>query len=222
MGYLDNSTITVDAIITNKGRELLSRGKNYFEITKFALADDEIDYGLWNPAHPLGSDYYGIAIESLPLVEAIPDETYTMRYKLFSMPKTRTKVPVLDVSPTQVVLRTKNQKATITPSTSNGYDSSGYTAILTDNTMVSLSVPPGSTISGYPTNQQPSEGASPTTVFAVGKKFTVTALYNPFETRDAKLFVYGNNTGAMDYCLITLMKMTTVDDTLLDDNQNDM
>jgi len=211
MGYLDNSTITVDAIITNKGRELLSRGKTYFDITKFALADDEIDYGLWNPAHPLGSDYYGIAIESLPLVEAIPDETYTMRYKLFSMPKTRTKVPTVDVSPSAVVLRARNQSAIITPSTQNGYDSHGYTAILTDNTVVTLTVPAGSTVSGYPSNQQPPDTASPTTVFAVGKKFKIKALYNPYELREAKLFVYGNDTGAMDFCVITITKMSAVD-----------
>ena len=46
MGYLDNSSITVDAILTKKGRELLARGQNEFVITQFALADDEIDYGL--------------------------------------------------------------------------------------------------------------------------------------------------------------------------------
>ena len=62
MGYLDNSSITVDAILTKKGRELLSKGRNSFNITQFALADDEIDYNLWNPAHPLGSSYYGIII----------------------------------------------------------------------------------------------------------------------------------------------------------------
>ena len=71
MGYLNNSTITVDAILTKKGRELLARGKDEFKITQFALADDEIDYDLWNPAHPLGSDYYGVIIENMPLVEEI-------------------------------------------------------------------------------------------------------------------------------------------------------
>ena len=60
MGYLNNSTITVDAILTKKGRELLARGQNDFKITQFAVADDEIDYDLWNPAHPLGTDYYEI------------------------------------------------------------------------------------------------------------------------------------------------------------------
>jgi len=54
MGYLDKSIITVDAILTKKGRELLARGDGSFKITQFALADDEIDYTLYNPSHPSG------------------------------------------------------------------------------------------------------------------------------------------------------------------------
>jgi len=44
MGYLNNAVVTVDAILTTKGRELLARGDGSFKITQFALADDEIDY----------------------------------------------------------------------------------------------------------------------------------------------------------------------------------
>ena len=62
MGYLNNSSVTVDAILTKKGRELLAEGRDSFRITQFAIADDEIDYDLWNPDHPLGSNYYGIII----------------------------------------------------------------------------------------------------------------------------------------------------------------
>ena len=57
MGYLDNTTTTVDAILTKKGRELLAKGDGSFQITKFALADDEVDYNLWNASHELGSNY---------------------------------------------------------------------------------------------------------------------------------------------------------------------
>ena len=62
MGYLNNSVVTVDAILTKKGRELLARGDGSFKITQFALADDEIDYTLYNPSHPSGSAYYGESI----------------------------------------------------------------------------------------------------------------------------------------------------------------
>ena len=92
MGYLDNTSITVDAILTKKGREILAKGADEFKITQFALADDEIDYSLWNPSHALGSNYYGIAIDNMPLVEAIPDETQTMKYKfclLYTSPSPR-------------------------------------------------------------------------------------------------------------------------------------
>ena len=62
MGYLDNTTTTVDAILTKKGRELLARGENEFKITKFSLSDDEIDYTLWDVTHPDGTNSYGAAI----------------------------------------------------------------------------------------------------------------------------------------------------------------
>ena len=59
MGFLNNTTVTVDAILTKKGRELLAQGTEAFNITKFALSDDEVDYNLWDVTHPNGSDYYG-------------------------------------------------------------------------------------------------------------------------------------------------------------------
>src|SRR5210317_2311622 len=100
MGYLDNSSVTVDAILTLKGRELLSSGDSAFNITQFALGDDEIDYGLWNPNHPLGTNYYGAAIEALPITEAIPDETQALRYKLLTLPKQTNAIPVITVGNT--------------------------------------------------------------------------------------------------------------------------
>ena len=66
MGYLNNQVITIDAILTNKGRELLAMGDGSFSITQFALGDDEIDYTLYNPTHPSGSAYYGEAIQNMP------------------------------------------------------------------------------------------------------------------------------------------------------------
>ena len=102
MGYLDNSTITVDAILTKKGREYLAQGRNAFNITQFALADDEVDYDLWNPAHPLGSDYYGVVIENMPITEAVPDETQSMKYKLLTLPRGTTAIPFLQADKSTV------------------------------------------------------------------------------------------------------------------------
>ena len=94
MGYLDNTSITVDAILTKKGRQKLASGQS-LNISKFALGDDEIDYTLYEPAHPKGSAYYDSAIKAIPIMEASPDETQVLRYKLVTLPKGTTKIPVV-------------------------------------------------------------------------------------------------------------------------------
>ena len=96
MGYLDNTSLTVDAILTKKGRELLAKGE--LEITKFALSDDEIDYRLWDAEHDSGSDKYGEAIEAMPILEAFPLETQMLRYKLISFLKYCNVLPTLSSS----------------------------------------------------------------------------------------------------------------------------
>ena len=96
MGYLDNSAIRVDAILTKKGRELLAQGRGNFNITQFALSDDEVDYSLWNPSNPLGSDYFGSIIENMPVTEAIPDETQSMKYKLITLEKSTVAIPYIE------------------------------------------------------------------------------------------------------------------------------
>ena len=50
MGYLDNASITVDAVLTKKGREILKNGGN-LNVTSFTLSDTGVDYTLWNPDH---------------------------------------------------------------------------------------------------------------------------------------------------------------------------
>lgn len=150
MGYLDNSTVTVDAILTNKGRQILASG-GQLNITKFALSDDEIDYTLWNPAHTLGSNYYGAVIEAMPIVEANPDETQMMRYKLVTLPKNVTGIPIVTVTPGSITLANLNSEQIVTPSTANlanGNDTLGYTAILADSSVATLTVAAGGALSG--------------------------------------------------------------------------
>lgn len=137
MGYLDNSIITVDAILTKKGRELLARGDGSFNITQFALADDEIDYTLYNPQHPSGSSFYGEAIENMPILEAFVDETQVMKYKLTTLPRGTSKLPILDLGYNVITLR-QGASLAITPQTLNYlgatqiYESSGYVATIAD------------------------------------------------------------------------------------------
>jgi hypothetical protein len=144
MGYLDGSSVTVDAILTNKGRELLAAG-GQLNITKFALSDDEIDYDLWNPAHTLGTNYYGAVIENMPVLEALPDETQMLRYKLVTLPKDSVGVPVISVSPAAIAFTSTAESTTVTPATLNlagGNSTLGYTAILSDDTVATLDVAP--------------------------------------------------------------------------------
>jgi len=104
MGYLNNATVTVDAILTKKGRELLAKGASSFNITQFALADDEIDYDLWNQSHPLGDDKMGIVIENLPITEAVPDETQSMKYKLITLSEGTKSIPYIESTPSSLQL----------------------------------------------------------------------------------------------------------------------
>mgnify|MGYP003634871739 CR=1 FL=1 len=142
MGYLNNSVITVDAILTKKGRELLARNDGSFRITQFALSDDEIDYTLYNPTHPSGSAYYGEAIDNMPLLEAFPDEQQIMKHKLVTLPRGTAKLPVLDLGYAAITLK-QGAQLSITPQTLNylgnaqAFESSGYSATIGDIRLMS-------------------------------------------------------------------------------------
>ncbi len=142
MGYLNNSVVTVDAILTKKGRELLARGDGSFKITQFALADDEIDYTLYNPDHASGSAFYGQAIENMPLLEAFPDETQVMKYKLATLPRGTSKLPLLEAGYASISLR-QGASLAITPQTLNylgatsTFEAGGYTATIADARVLS-------------------------------------------------------------------------------------
>ena len=98
MGYLDNTSTTVDAILTKKGRELLARGGDEFKITKFALGDDEIDYSLWDVTHPNGTNSYGSAIENLPMLESSVHAEYNLRNRLVTLNQNTVSMPTLVIN----------------------------------------------------------------------------------------------------------------------------
>jgi len=137
MGYLNSTTVTVDAILTKKGRQLLAANDGSFRITQFALSDDEVDYTTYNPNHPSGSAFYGEAIEAMPVIEAFPDETQIMKYKLLTLPRGTAKLPVIDVGYASITLK-QGASLSITPQTLNylgatsTFESSGYTATIAD------------------------------------------------------------------------------------------
>ena len=97
MGYLDNTVITVDAILTKAGRQALARNDGSFRITQFALGDDEIDYSLFNENHPNGTQFSAEAIENMPLIEAIPNGANIMNSKLITLTRGVSAIPYIQL-----------------------------------------------------------------------------------------------------------------------------
>jgi len=72
MAFLDNSgDIILDAVLTDTGRFRLAKGDGSFKIVKFALGDEEINYGSYNKNHPSGSAYYDLEVLQTPILEAL-------------------------------------------------------------------------------------------------------------------------------------------------------
>jgi hypothetical protein len=216
MGFLNNSVVTVDAILTNKGRELLARGDGSFKITQFALSDDEIDYTLYNPTHPSGSSYYGQALENMPLLEAFPETTQNLRYKLVTLPRGTAKMPVLDIGQLAVVLK-QGASIAITPQTLNYlgnnqvYESSGYTATIADvrvlNTFNGVGV---NTEQANQLNQTQTLGTNVSkTVVGTTINLTATTVNTLFGTNsqlNTTLQIVGRDSGARITIPVTITK----------------
>jgi hypothetical protein len=191
MAYLDNSEIIVDAILTKKGREKLAAGQA-LNITQFALSDDEIDYQLYDAAHPKGSAYYDSAIKAIPILEASPDETQNLRYKLVTLPKGTTRIPQVSLGITEIKTNQLQGKVTLTPTTSpSGNSTSGYTAVLTDRnagTLVGL---------GIAASGQLSVSDSLLATADVKRGLSFEFIPNPNLTNSivTTITVYGNETG---------------------------
>ena len=217
MGYLDNSIVTVDAILTKKGRELLARGDGSFKITQFALADDEIDYTLYNPNHPNGSAYYGEAIEKMPLLEAFPDETQIMKYKLTTLPRGTAKLPILDLGFSAIRLK-QGASLAITPQTLNylgssqTFEAGGYVATIADARVTS-------TFNGVGINTAEAERLNSTTTLGtnvskavIGTSINITAttintLFGDNTSLQTTLTVIGRDSGARLTIPVTIVKV---------------
>jgi hypothetical protein len=220
MGYLNNQVITVDAILTKKGRELLAKNDGSFQITQFALADDEIDYTLYNPTHPSGSTFYGEAIENMPLLEAFPIETQIMKYKLATLPRGTAKLPVLDLGYSAVTLK-QGASLAITPQTLNflgnnqTFETSGYSATISDVRLLS-------TFDGIGINTDAAQAANTATTTLgtnvartiIGSQInlratTVNTLFGSNTSLAATLTVVGLDSGARLTIPLTITQTTS-------------
>jgi hypothetical protein len=219
MAILNPTTITVDAILTTKGRELLARNDGSFQITQFALADDEIDYTLYNPNHPSGSAFYGEAIENVPVLEAFPNESQIMRYKLVTLPRGTSKLPVINLGYNSITLR-QGASLTITPQTLNylgstsTFEANGYTATIADSRLVSSFSGTGITTTS-PTQNLNTTTGTVLSVTQLGTSFTLTGttintLFGSTLTQlTTTITVIGRDSGARITIPLNVQKVST-------------
>ena len=194
MAYLDNNVITINAVLTKKGREILAKTGG-LNITAFALADDEIDYTLYNPNHPSGSAFYGEAIESMPLLEAFPQETQIMKYKLATLPRGTAKIPVLNLGYSSISLQ-QGASLSITPQTLNylgntqAYETSGYSCTVSDVRLFSTF-----TGIGINTPAATAANASVNSTVTLGTNVSTTVIGSQINLRATTVdTLFGNNT----------------------------
>ena len=205
MGYLDSSTITVDAILTKRGRELLALNDGSFKITQFALGDDEIDYTMFNENHPNGSQYSGEAIENMSLIEAIPDGNHIMRHKLITLDRGTSIIPFIDAS-IDIIKLAIGGTYSLTPKTLNYNgvttglaEPNGYNFTIADRRLVSR-------FSSVGKSQPQARRAAPYATTAVGESvsgqgisitgISSTSLFGSNEKLLTTLTIEGRNTGA--------------------------
>jgi hypothetical protein len=220
MGYLNNTVVTVDAILTDVGRQLLAQQNGQFQITQFALADDEIDYTLYNPNHPSGSAYYGQAIDNMPLLEAFPQANQVMKYKLVTLPRGTAKMPILDVGYNSIILK-QGASLAITPQTlnyqgGNTYETSGYSATISDIRLfsnfqgVGINTPTVTALNVA--NQTTTIGTSVSkTVVGSTINMTATTINTLFSTQtqlQATLTIEGRDSGARLTIPVTVIKVS--------------
>ena len=204
MGYLDNQNIIVDAVLTKKGRELLSRQDGSFNITQFALGDDEIDYTLFNENHPNGSSFSGEAIENLTLLEAIPNENFILKSKLVTLPRGTSKMPVVTANVSKITL-SLGSTTNVNPTTlnfngvSNLKEPGGYIATIADRRLLQTFT--GTGTKGAPVSRSRPFANTAVAESALGSSFTLTAinaqtLFGTSNTLLTSLIIEGRDSGA--------------------------
>ena len=219
MSYLSSTSVVVDAILTKKGRELLSRNDGSFRITQFSLSDDEIDYTLYNPTHPSGSAFYGEAIEAMPIIQAYPNDMEIMKYKLITLPRGTAKIPVLDLGYNAITIK-QGASLAITPQTLNylgatsTFEQSGYVATIRDvRTMSSfngggINTPEATSLNSTTTiGTNVSKTVIGTTINLTAT--TVNTLFGSSTSLYTTLVVVGRDSGARISIPVTIIKVTS-------------
>ena len=221
MSFLNNQLVTIDAVLTKKGRELMARNDGSFQVTQFALADDEIDYTLYNPTHPSGSAFFGEAIEQMPLLQAFTDETQNLKYKLVTLPRGTSKLPVLNVGYAAISLR-QAAAIQITPQTLNylgavsTFEPSGYLMTVGDSRFLSTFTGTGVDTTGLNiTDPTPNSSGANLSASQIGTSFsliatTINTLFGtsalPGASISTTITVIGRDSGARITIPLTIIK----------------
>ena len=221
MAILNPTTVTVDAILTTKGRELLARNDGSFQITQFSLADDEIDYTLYNPTHPSGSAFYGEAIENTPVIEAFPNESQIMRYKLVTLPRGTSKLPVINLGYSSIILK-QGASLTITPQTLNylgavsTFESNGYIATIADSRLVSSFQGTGINVTTPGLTDLNTTTGTVLSLSQIGTSFTLTGTTintlfgSTLTSLTTTITVIGRDSGARITIPLNIQKVSTI------------
>ena len=212
MAYLNNNILTVNAVLTKKGREILAKTGG-LSITAFALADDEIDYTQFNPNHPLGSAYYDIAIRNTPIMEPITDESQSMKYKLVTLNDGVTSVPTISVAQSVITVdRDYTGEILISPSTNPTYNVTlGYTSILANKNVGTLIVTETNSLNSTSATIPTFSGdlTSQTSQVVVGNKFRFVPNAGLSKTTTTNITIIGNESGGNTSITVTVKVPTT-------------
>jgi len=213
MAYLNNNILTVNAVLTKKGREILAKTGG-LNITAFALADDEIDYTQFNPNHPLGSAYYDIAIRNTPIMEPITDESQSMKYKLVTLNDGITSVPTISVAQSVITVdRDYTGEILISPSTNPTYNVTlGYTSILANKNVGTLIVTETNSLNSTSATVPTFSGdlTSQTSQVVIGNKFRFVPNAGLSKTTTTNITIIGNESGGNTSITVTVKVPTTI------------
>ena len=221
MAILNPTVVTVDAILTTKGRELLARNDGSFQITQFSLADDEIDYTLYNPNHPSGSAFYGEAIENMPIIQAFPNDTQIMRYTLTTLPRGTSRLPVISLGYNTITLK-QGASLTITPQTLNylgatsTFEANGYIATISDIRLLSSFQGTGITVTTVGTTNLNTTTGAVLSKSEIGTSFTLTGTTvntlfgTSLTTLATTITVVGRDSGARITIPVNIQKVSTI------------
>ena len=168
------------------------------------MGDDEVDYTLYEPAHPKGSAYYDAAIKAIPVTEASPDETQVLRYKLVTLPKGTTKIPKVEFGIPSISVNQNSGQVQLSPTTSpSGNTQSGYTIILSNKNAGSI-VGSGLAAGASSTPAFLGDEITATAAIETGLQFTFIPNPNTTQNISTTITVYGNETGGSQSIPVTV------------------